>query len=168
MNIHRFQQAFTLVELLITMAIVSIVSAIAYSSYNGYIEATKVAAARSQIQTLSLLIDDYYLENGYYPSNLEQIGNENLVDPWGNKYNFLNFREAASAITGLQYKHQKPDPGIIGSARKDKNLVPINTNYDLFSSGKDGKTKPPLVAKDSQDDIIYANDGDYIGLAREF
>ena len=56
----------------------------------------------------------------------------------------------------------------IGAARKDGNLVPINTNYDLCSYGKDGKSKAPLRAKDSHDDIIYANDGGYIGLASEF
>lgn len=56
----------------------------------------------------------------------------------------------------------------IGGARKDRNLTPINTKYDLCSSGKDGKSKPPLTAKDSHDDIIYANDGGYIGMASDF
>jgi len=56
----------------------------------------------------------------------------------------------------------------ISAARKDGKLVPINTNYDLYSFGKDSKSKAPLRAKDSHDDIIYANDGGYIGLASEF
>ena len=53
-------------------------------------------------------------------------------------------------------------------ARKDKWLVPINSLYDLYSTGRDGETTPPLSAKASWDDIIMANDGAFIGLAKEF
>ncbi len=49
--------------------------------------------------------------------------------------------------------------------RKDKFLVPINTDFDLYSMGEDGKSVPPLTAKASRDDIIRANDGGYIGPA---
>ncbi|MCK5254491.1 MAG: prepilin-type cleavage/methylation domain-containing protein, partial [Deltaproteobacteria bacterium] len=52
-----------------------------------------------------------------------------------------------------------------GLWRKDKNLVPLNSDYDLWSNGKDGKTNVALTAKASYDDIIRANDGAYIGLA---
>jgi general secretion pathway protein G len=44
----------------------------------------------------------------------------------------------------------------------------LNTDYDLYSMGKDGKTKGPLTAKDSHDDVIRANDGRFIGLASEY
>jgi general secretion pathway protein G len=47
-------------------------------------------------------------------------------------------------------------------------LVPINSTYDLYSMGKDGKTKAPITAQDSRDDIIRANDGLFIGLASDF
>jgi general secretion pathway protein G len=52
--------------------------------------------------------------------------------------------------------------------RKDRFLVPINTDYDLYSMGKDGRSSPPLTAKASRDDIIRANDGAYIGLASNY
>ena len=51
---------------------------------------------------------------------------------------------------------------------KDRFLVPINSDFDLYSMGKDGKSQMPLTAKDSRDDIIRANDGAYIGLAYAF
>jgi general secretion pathway protein G len=50
-------------------------------------------------------------------------------------------------------------------ARKDRFLVPINSTYDLYSMGADGKSVLPLTAKHSHDDIIRANDGTYIGVA---
>jgi general secretion pathway protein G len=47
-------------------------------------------------------------------------------------------------------------------------MHPLNTDYDLCSMGPDGKTNAPLTAKASHDDIIRANDGQYIGVAANF
>ena len=52
--------------------------------------------------------------------------------------------------------------------RKDRNLVPINTDYDLYSKGPDGASSPPLTARAGQDDIVRANDGAYIGVAADY
>jgi general secretion pathway protein G len=38
----------------------------------------------------------------------------------------------------------------------------------LYSAGADGKTVLPLTAKASQDDIIRANDGSFIGVAASY
>ena len=46
--------------------------------------------------------------------------------------------------------------------------MPINSSYDLYSMGKDGKTTAALTASASADDIIRANDGAFIGRASEF
>jgi len=179
------QSGFTLLELIIGTAIISVISMISASAYTGYIETTKVSTSISQIRALSFLIDDYALDNGEYPETLRDIGNENIKDPWGNSYVYLNLK-SNNRDNGNEYNYEynneydnEHDSGHgsdhdggsdtnIGAARKDGNLVPINTNYDLCSSGKDGKSKAPLRAKDSHDDIIYANDGGYIGLASEF
>jgi general secretion pathway protein G len=56
----------------------------------------------------------------------------------------------------------------IGQARKDRNLVPINSDFDLFSPGRDGKTTGPLTAKTSHDDIVRGSDGAFVGLARDY
>lgn len=55
-----------------------------------------------------------------------------------------------------------------GQARKDRFLVPINSDYDLYSMGPDGKSTSALTAKISQDDIIRASDGLFIGRACDF
>jgi general secretion pathway protein G len=34
--------------------------------------------------------------------------------------------------------------------------------------GKDGKSQSPLTAKASRDDIIRANNGQYVGLAADY
>jgi len=55
-----------------------------------------------------------------------------------------------------------------GQARKDRFLVPLNDDYDLYSMGQDGVSAPPITAKPSQDDILRASDGSYLGLASQF
>lgn len=52
--------------------------------------------------------------------------------------------------------------------RKDRFLVPINSDYDLYSMGKDGESVAPLTAAKSRDDIVRAANGTYVGLAENF
>ena len=46
--------------------------------------------------------------------------------------------------------------------------MPLNSDYDLYSMGLDGESKKPLSAKVSQDDILRALDGAFVGLAEDF
>ena len=147
----RQSRGFTLIELMITVAILAVVSSIAAVSYNGYIDTTNNASAVQQIRILALIINDYAGDHGQYPDSLSDISSENLLDPWGNPYNYLKIEGAS-----------------VGKVRKDHNLVPLNTTYDLYSSGKDQKSQPPLTASASRDDIVYANDGGFVGLASDY
>jgi general secretion pathway protein G len=61
-----------------------------------------------------------------------------------------------------------PPCGGVGGARKDRFLVPINSDFDIYSMGRDGQTVAPLTAKKSHDDIIRASDGGFYGLAAYF
>jgi general secretion pathway protein G len=53
---------------------------------------------------------------------------------------------------------------------KIKNLcnAEVNTDFDLYSKGKDGKSKIPFTAKASRDDIVRANNGRYIGPVSDY
>ena len=90
--------------------------------------------------------------NGTLPAALETLGRGTISDPWGRPYQYLDF----STVKGT------------GQMRKDRFLVPINSTYDLYSMGKDGKTAMPLTAKASQDDVIRANVGGFVGLASDY
>jgi general secretion pathway protein G len=46
--------------------------------------------------------------------------------------------------------------------------VPLNTDYDLYSRGKDGKSQPSITNALSLDDVIRANDGAFLGLAAKY
>lgn len=65
--IHKNQsRGFTLLELMITVAIIGILAAIAIPAYNGYITTAKMTEAHNNLAALRLAEEEYYLENNKY------------------------------------------------------------------------------------------------------
>jgi general secretion pathway protein G len=143
---------FTLLELLVAIVIVGILGGIAHPLYTEYKEKARIAVACVDMQNISAAANTYFTENSKYPESLNEVGLSTLLDPWGSPYQYLNIQTAKGK----------------GSFRKDHFLVPLNTDYDLYSMGKDRQSVPPLTAKASKDDIIRARNGAYIGLASGF
>ncbi len=56
----------TLVELMIAVAIISIIAAIAVPAYNGYVRESRFGAMRLTMDGLRLILEDYRLDNGNY------------------------------------------------------------------------------------------------------
>lgn len=142
----------TLIELLLAVAILGLLAAIALPSYNRYVERAKVAATVADIVTIGMYIERYFSINGKLPTSLDQVGQGSMRDTWGNPYRYLSFE-------GIQGK---------GQMRKDRNLVPVNTDFDLYSMGADGRTTQPFTSAAGRDDIVRANNGRYVGLASEY
>jgi general secretion pathway protein G len=44
----------------------------------------------------------------------------------------------------------------------------VSTDFDLYSMGKDGKSVAPFTAQASQDDVVRANDGAFVGLVANY
>jgi general secretion pathway protein G len=138
---------FTLVEIAIVLAIIMTLTAIAIPSFRQYIEKVKIARAIVEIYGLEKEIRSYEP----LPDSLAVLGRNNLVDPWGHPYEYLKVEGATK-----------------GKLRKDRFMVPVNSDFDLYSMGKDGKTATPFTAKASWDDIVRASDGAYVGLVSNY
>ena len=52
--------------------------------------------------------------------------------------------------------------------RRDRYMYPLNTDYDLFSLGPNGRTAVSLGESVGQDDVIRAHNGGFFGLASEY
>ncbi|MCD4675083.1 MAG: prepilin-type N-terminal cleavage/methylation domain-containing protein [Desulfobacula sp.] len=139
-------KGFTLVELMIVIAIIGTLAGIAVPSFGNYIERARRIKAISELKIMEKEILSYEMEMGTFPASLAQIGLDTLRDPWGNPYQYLPVQGAK-----------------IGKLRKDHALVPVNTDFDLYSVGPDGKSQGPFTAKTSRDDIVRANNGQYVG-----
>jgi len=149
------KSGFTLIEMMLIVAIVAVLAMIAHSSYAQYRERVLTMQAVTDIASLQPLIAQYALDNNFYPDTLADIARDTMKDPWGNPYQYLSHDSLRHSGSG-------------GRWRKDHNIVPINSDYDLWSNGKDGKSSPPLTAKPSRDDIVRANNGRFIGPASDF
>ena len=57
---------FTLIELMIVIAILGIISAIAIPAYTGYLATARLAEAKNNIAALKLAEEEYFLENNSY------------------------------------------------------------------------------------------------------
>lgn len=147
----KMDSGFTLIEIAITMAILGILAAMAVPSYTAFLDKTNSADVEIDFATIELKMETYFAANGQYPASLAEVGMDR-DDPWGNPYQYLNMALADGN----------------GQKRKDHNLVPINTDFDLYSKGPDGQSASPLTASISKDDIIRANNGAYIGIAEGY
>ena len=147
-------KGFGLLELIVVLVVLTLLTTMAIPSYNTYTQRARVASAIGDISGLSLEIEKFRLKNnGRIPLTLEEMGVVIPLDPWGQAYEFLNIPAAG--------------PGN-GGVRKDGKLNPLNTDFDLYSIGKDGESAGPLSAKHSRDDIVRANNGAFVGLGEDY
>ena len=153
MQFRPSQIGVTLFELLVALAVLGIVAAIAVPVYNDYVENARIQRIIVDLKGIEDRLERYYVSANGYPPLLTDVLPVVPSDPWGTPYQYTRIEGAG--------------PGK-GNFRKDKNLVPINTDFDLYSSGADGKSVGPLTAKSSRDDIVRANNGRYYGLADNY
>lgn len=144
-----------MLELLIALAVAGLLAAIATPMYAAFVDRANVAQATADIGMLDMRLERHFSNNFSYPDALEDLPGDLPLDPWGQPYAYLK-------IAGNN------TPGLQGRLRKDRNLVPINSDYDLYSVGADGDTRPPLTAGPSRDDVVRAADGSFVGMAVEF
>lgn len=149
---HEYSMGFTVIELLIVVFVVLTLSAIAVPHFMAALDDVRNARAIADIHTIGDDALAYRVINNALPTSLDDIGYGHRKDPWGNPYQYLSFDSARGK----------------GHMRKDRFLVPINTYFDLYSMGPDGKSTSPLTAQQSRDDIIWAEDGAFVGPASEF
>jgi len=139
---------------MIALVVLVTLSVIVVPSYQQYIEQAKRSEAIRDIAEISMTIERFFSLNQTYPANLAALGAEvPAADPWGNAYAYLPI-----AVI--------PPPNT-GDVRRDKNLNPLNSDYDLYSKGQDGQTQKQLTAAKARDDIVRAGNGGFIGLASE-
>lgn len=94
---RKAEQGFTLIEVLVAIAIVGIMAAVAVQSVTGHIAKANNTAARQLIQTINQALTTYSLDHhGKYPDALVKLtegdddnppliegGEDALNDPWG-------------------------------------------------------------------------------------
>jgi general secretion pathway protein G len=115
---------FTLVEILLVVAILGILAGVAVVSLKGRTKTASIQATRTSIQAIGTAIDTYEVDNGIYPQSLQNLltkGNESNwngpymkdarmpKDAWGTDFSY--------SLQGENYKLSSAGPdGQSGSA----------------------------------------------------
>jgi general secretion pathway protein G len=135
---------------MIGVAIVGVLAALTTTNYQIYIERVRVARAIIEMKGISLHLDTVKNDGGTLPGSLVAV-RLSQNDPWGRAYVYRRIAGAPPA-----------------AVRKDQFLVPLNTDYDLYSKGVDGLSKPRITDPDSLDDVVRGANGAFLGLARNY
>ena len=123
---------FSLIELLVVVAILGIISAIGIVSYNGYVGASKKKSAENIMMQISLAQSEYYSDNDTYfftktcnitgksdPSNeiekellgeadviVEKVGYEFCVEAFSDGYKIKTEEQETSKPCIMTYTHK--------------------------------------------------------------
>ncbi|MEX2523905.1 MAG: prepilin-type cleavage/methylation domain-containing protein [Gammaproteobacteria bacterium] len=144
----------TMVEFIMSVMLVTLMLTLMVPAALRLIDDAREDNVISQLEEIQERIDDFYKSNSRYPISLVEIYESVPMDPWNNPYQYLSLSD------GLQKTR--------GQARKYKGMKLINSDYDLYSMGPDGKSVPPLTAEASRDDVIRAQNGKFIGNVSDF
>jgi general secretion pathway protein G len=120
------KRGFTLLELLVVVAIIALLVGYVAPRYFSQIGKSEIGLARAQIDSLEKALDQYRLDTGHYPSTdqgLAALQAQPANEPkWGGPY----MRKTIPPDPwGQPYHYQSP-----GS----------HGEFDLFSYGKDGQS----------------------------
>jgi general secretion pathway protein G len=135
------------VELTIAIGVVALVASVAVPSVDAYLDRGKAARAIGDIGTISVQLYRWQSNSRKFPQTLAEAGLSGFIDPWGNPYKYVNVATAQP-----------------GDVRRDHNGAPINSDFDLYSMGPDGRTGDETNARD---DIVRANNGQFVGPAQD-
>lgn len=99
------EAGFTLVELLVVLAIIALIASLAAPQVLKYLGSSRTGASTAQIRNLESALELYYLDNHRYPTDEEGLaalvaapqgatlwngpylkGGKGLEDPWGRPY----------------------------------------------------------------------------------
>ncbi|HEX4303132.1 MAG TPA: type II secretion system major pseudopilin GspG [Rhizomicrobium sp.] len=108
-KLRRVEEGYTLVELLVVLAILGLLATIATTQVLNYLSRAKLSTAHLQIESFSAQLENYKLDMGRYPTTQEGIvalkvkpptaenwngpyikTTTSLNDPWGNPYIYVS------------------------------------------------------------------------------
>lgn len=126
----RRASGFTLIELLVVITVIAILAGLVGPMVFRNVGDAKVSAARAQIELFALALDQYRLDNDFYPSSsqgLEGLRQRPTGDPEARNWRGPYLRKAIPLDPwGRPYVYKSPGEVNVES-------------YDLVSLGRDGQ-----------------------------
>lgn len=122
---HRAALGFTLLELLVVVAIIALLAGYVGPRYLAQLNKSEVSAARAQIDAFTKALDQYRIDVGRYPTTEQGLA-ALYRQPGG-----------ASKWAG-PYLAKEPPPDPWGKPYEYRAVSAAGKDYEIVSRGKDG------------------------------
>jgi type IV pilus assembly protein PilA len=123
MNAH-VQKGFTLIELMIVVAIIGILAAVAIPAYQDYTIRAKMTEAMSVASQAKTAVSEYYVSQGSMPDDQTEAGFDAAAD------------YATDVVATMTYSRTSEDVGVVTMAVKDiGGDVAANDDFTLTAKG---------------------------------
>jgi general secretion pathway protein G len=150
-HLQRTADGFTLVEMLVVLAIIGLIMGLIGPRVLGYLADSRAKAARLQIESLSSSLDLFYFDTGRYPTTAEGLDalaqRPADVTIWNGPY--LKGGRVPLDPWGHPYQYRSP--------------VDNDRSYEIVSFGSDGREGGTGDAAD----IFSSNSSDFNGHERD-
>ncbi|QFS18416.1 pilin [Acinetobacter indicus] len=140
------QKGFTLIELMIVVAIIGILAAIAIPQYQNYVGRSNVAAAVQTLSSNKTGLENYVMENGFFPDGITNVQAES------GKPGEAGYKPA------LPDQRKKEGLGIVEPTFGTVSLVQVSTNSGAGAIRLKMNTGNPGI-KDKEVQLLRNADG---------
>lgn len=125
-NANQAQEGFSLVELLVVLAIMGLLVGLVAPRVLRYLDGAKVESAKAQVHNIESALELYYIDNGRYPTTEEGLSALEVAPTSAASWNgpYLKGGEALRDPWGHPYAYRGPEKG---------------DGFSVHSLGKDGK-----------------------------
>ncbi len=127
LRMRRDERGYTLVELLVVLAILGLLATIATTVVLRQFAAAKVSTAHAQVESLASALDLFQLQVGRYPTSQEGLAALKAKPPTADNWNGPYIKATTSLNDPWGHPYNYVSPGRHG-------------DFDLFSNGPDGAT----------------------------
>ena len=122
---NTMQKGFTLIELMIVVAIIGILAAIAIPAYTDYTARAKVTEAVGALASAKTSVSEFFTSQGVMPSSANAAG--------------INIAPAGQYVKSIGYTKTSDTVGVVTATLQNINTAANNTSFSLTGTGDTAK-----------------------------
>lgn len=126
-------EGFTLVELLVVLAIIGLIAALATPQVLRYLGAARVDTTKAQIRNFESALELYYIDTGHYPTTEEGLGALQNKPATESRWNGPYIKQSGTFVDawGTPYQYKSP------AESKPFSIISLGRDRKVGGEGQD-------------------------------